>query len=144
MGNQNNTYYAPVYTIDGSGYIGGWGAVIADQEEFIEKVISTGRLILLNAIVAPKEPMFMYYEPVDVEIAKEILRKATNIESYIGHESTAQLLTQLSGRAISFNRAQYMPRRNDIALIVRLNMRPSGDVKELSVGMLEFGVLWYL
>jgi hypothetical protein len=140
-------YYVPKWTVDGSGLIGGWGIVNASREGLVEEVGKSRRLVVLNAVVAPPGPMFMFYEPVDVEIAVEVLRRA-NIESFIGHESTAKLLSELSGRNIPFNRAVYIPQRGDIALIVRLRggsrMASAPDVKDLTPDMLEFALLWYL
>ena len=141
--------YVPQWKVDGSGYVAGWGTAAISREEFYREVLSREKLILLNAVVAPLGPMFMFYEPVDVETAVEVLRRGAKIESFIGHESTAKLLSELSGRNIPFNRAIYIPQRGDITLIVRLRggsrtVGTVGAADVLTPDMLEFALLWYL
>jgi len=81
------------------------------------------RVVLLNAFVIPKKPMVIVTMPTNVENVKLIVQKAKSLESYIGHEATAQLLSQLLSTSIPVNRAEYEPRVGDIAIVVRLKKR---------------------
>ncbi len=107
-----------------------------------------GKVILLNAIVAPPKkeyPWFMLYYTIEPEVAICILKNAKTVESYIGHEATAQVLSTLSGREIPANRAMYTPKYDDFAIVVRLKKRleKPEDVKNVSLSDFEFAVLWY-
>jgi hypothetical protein len=108
-----------------------------------------GKVILLNAVVAPPKkefPWFMLYYTIEPEVAVCILKNAKEIESYIGHEATAQVLSTLSGREIPTNRAMYTPKYDDFAIVVRLKKRleKPEDVKNVSLSDFEFAVLWYV
>jgi hypothetical protein len=138
-------YLVPGFVSDPSGFYGGWVVATVGRDVFIRDVtrdIADKPLYILNAVV-PREGL-LFISRVDVDVATEILKQVNRIESYIGHEATAKLLSQLSGREIQFNRAQYTPKRGDVALVVRLKTRPAADVKDLKVEDLEFLVVWYL
>jgi hypothetical protein len=110
------------------------------EKETIEK------LVLLNALVPVSDkPAIVISLPVTVEEAKEIVKKAEKVESYIGHEATAKLLSQLFGREIPVSRAMYQPRNEDLALIVRLRKRleKPEDVKNIRPEDLEFLLIRY-
>jgi hypothetical protein len=80
-----------------------------------------------------------------VEEAKEIVKKAEKVESYIGHEATAKLLSQLFGREIPVSRAMYTPKNCDMAITVRLKKRleKPEDVKNVTVNDVEFLLVRY-
>lgn len=140
-------YAVPVWNCDGSGVFCGYNMDFVYEQTFVYRILENRhRIILLNAIVAPREtPMFMLYQQIPHNIAIEILKRAEQLESYVGHESTVNILKQLSGREIPYSRGLYQPKKDDIAIIVRLaRARPQGDVKDISVSDLEFGILWYL
>jgi hypothetical protein len=138
-------YLVPGYSVDMSGFYGGWVVATARRDVFIRDVIhdvADKPLYLLNAVV-PMEGL-LFVSRIDTDVAVEILKQVNKIESYIGHEATARLLSQLSGREIQFNRGQYTPKRGDVALVVRLRSRTSGDVKDLKAEDLEYLIIWYL
>ncbi len=138
-------YLVPAFSVDHSGFYGGWGAAYATKEVLVKDVMQSVKdraLVVLNAVV-PREGL-MFITRIDTDVAVEILRQVNKIESYIGHEATARLLSQLSGREIQFNRGQYTPQRGDAALVVRLRTRPGGDVKNLTIEDLDFMIVWYL
>jgi len=140
-------YAVPVWHCDGSGAFCGYNMDFVYEQTFVYRIVEyRHRIILLNAIVAPREtPMFMLYQQIPHNIAIEILKRVEEIESYVGHESTVNILKQLSGREIPYNRGLYQPKNGDVAIVVRLaRARPQGDVKDISVSDLEFGILWYL
>ncbi|MGB9787153.1 MAG: STIV orfB116 family protein [Infirmifilum uzonense] len=129
---------------------GMWGCGGIDYKiEDVDSVLKEKeKIILLNAIVAPPEkdsPWFMIYKKIPAEVAIYMLSKARVVESYVGHEATAQVLTQLSGRTITASRAMYTPRYDDLTLVVRLKKRLERpeDVKNISLQDLEFAILWY-
>jgi hypothetical protein len=103
------------------------------------------KVVLLNAFVLPRKPMVVVTLPTNIENVREIIKKAEKIESYIGHEATAQLLTQLLSMEVTVNRGEYVPEVGDRAIIVRLKKRleKPGDVKEIKVEDLEFHVVKY-
>ena len=133
--------YIPQWKVDGSGYIAGWSTVAVSREEFVREVANRG-VVLLNAVV-PYEG-FMFIQKLDVSAAVEVLRRANDIKSFIGHEATARLLASLSGREIMYNRSMYAPKHGDVAIVVRLKTRTSADVKDVRVEDLEFLAVWYL
>ncbi|MGC9050628.1 STIV orfB116 family protein [Pyrobaculum sp.] len=133
--------YIPQWKVDGSGYIAGWGTAAISREEFVREVANRG-VVLLNAAV-PYEG-FMFIQKLDVSTAVEVLRRANDIKSFIGHEATARLLASLTGREIAYNRGMYAPKPGDVALVIRLRSRTGGDVKDVKPDDLEFLALWYL
>ena len=119
------------------------GFYAADVPCIVDRV--PGRVVLLNAIVAPTKWMAINALPTDVGNAIAILRAAKEIVSYIGHPATAQLLSQLVGREIPLNRGEYVPQHMDLAVVVRLRKRlqSPGDVANVSITDLDFLLLRY-
>jgi hypothetical protein len=107
------------------------------------------RVVLLNAFVPPKRPMVIVTLPTNLENVKAIVRFAMEhkitIESYIGHEATALLLSQLLSINVPVNRAEYIPFTGDIAVVARLKRRLQSptDIKDISPDDLEFHVVNY-
>jgi transcription elongation factor len=103
------------------------------------------RLILLNAPVLPKKPMVIVSELTTVENVKALVAVAEEIISYIGHESTARLLSEILGVEVQVNRGEYEPQRGDIAVVVRLKRRlqTPQDIKNVTLEDLEFYVVSY-
>jgi len=103
------------------------------------------RIIFLNALVtSSKKPMTLKTRPVSLDIVRELI-KEKEIESYIGHESTANLLSSLLNRTVPTNRAMYDPKVDDVAIIVRLKKRleKPEDVKNVSENDIEFILVEY-
>jgi len=104
------------------------------------------KLVFLNALVPPAEGgVLAVSPPLTIDEVKEIVAKAKAIESYIGHQSTAELLTNLLGVKVECNRAMYKPQPDDYALIVRLKKRLSKpeDIKNVTEDDLEFRLVLY-
>jgi hypothetical protein len=138
-----NIKIIPVITYDGVRREVGYEYFRVD--EFLEKF---EKIVLLNAIVAPPpslSPVFMLYMNIPSKVAIYLLQRVKQVESYIGHESTALLLTQLSGREIKANRAMYTPGRREPVLVIRLKKRleKPEDIKNVTLTDLEFAILWY-
>jgi hypothetical protein len=110
------------------------------EKETIEK------LVLLNALVPVSDkPAIIISIPINVEEARGLIKRAQNVESYIGHEATAKLLAMLFEREIPMSRAMYQPRNEDLALIVRLRKRleKPEDVKNIRPEDLELLLVRY-
>jgi len=104
------------------------------------------KIVLLNALVpASNKPAITISMPITVEEARELIRKAEKIESYIGHEATAKLLTQLFEKEIPVNRTMYTPQDRDLAIVVRLKKRleKPEDVKNVKPEDIEFLLVRY-
>jgi hypothetical protein len=103
------------------------------------------KIVFLNAVITSnKMPLTLKTRPVTLEKVREIV-KNREIESYIGHEATAFLLSQLLSREISVNRAMYEPQISDVAIVVRLKRRleKPEDVKNVKPEDLEFILVEY-
>jgi hypothetical protein len=104
------------------------------------------KIILLNAVVTRSDrPTIMVTMPASVGDVKALIKVAEKIESYIGHEATAKLLSALLGMEIPTNRAMYIPEKGDIAVVVRLKKRLERpeDVKNVRPEDVEFLVVNY-
>lgn len=105
-----------------------------------------GRVVLLNALVPHSG--FMYVDGADIYLAQDLVHGARAlgraVESYIGHESTAQILGRTLGLEVKVNRGIYEPKPGDVALVFRLRGRPQGDVKEIRLEDLEISIVYYL
>jgi hypothetical protein len=107
------------------------------------------RVVLLNAMVLPRKPMVMTSAPTDLENVKALVKAALvrngRIESYIGHESTARLLSSILGVEVPVNRNMYNPQPNDIAIVVKLKKRleKPEDVKSVKLEDIEFYIVRY-
>lgn len=62
-------------------------------------------------------------DTITLQKAKEMLQGA-EILSAVGHESTAQILTELLGQEIPMNRIQFEQKLFQKALVFKLNGRP--------------------
>jgi hypothetical protein len=103
------------------------------------------KVVLLNAVIPPKRPTLIAISPISAEGAKKIVAKAKTVESYIGHEATAKLLSELLSTSVPVNRGEYAPKAGDVAIVVRLKRRlqTPQDVKEVKPEDLEFYVVSY-
>lgn len=86
-------------------------------------------LYLLNSPVLSDFGVWRYTGPVSVVEAAEMLRAAPEFVSAIGHESTAQLMSELLGFAIEKNRVTVSMQPGDRALVFSVKRRmPEGVV----------------
>jgi hypothetical protein len=110
------------------------------ENETVEKVV------LLNALVpVSNKSAIMVTMPASLEDVKVLVRKTKTVESFIGHEATAKLLTELLDVNIPVNRGMYKPRNWDLAIVVRLKKRleKPEDVKNITVNDVEFLLVKY-
>ena len=104
-----------------------------------------GKVILLNALVTSSiMPIQIKTIPVTLDFVRFYI-KDKDVISYIGHESTAALLTQLLGKPIPSSRAMYNPRPGETAIVVKLKRRleKPEDVKEIKESDVEFLLVNY-
>jgi len=104
-----------------------------------------GKVILLNALITSNRmPITIKTIPVTLEFVKYFV-KDKDVISYIGHEATAALLTQLLGKPIPSSRAMYEPRPGETAIVVKLKRRleKPEDVKEVEESDVEFILVNY-
>lgn len=59
-----------------------------------------------------------------LETAREMAKTAPAINSAIGHEATAQILTELLGVPVAVNRQAHVSKPGDVALVFKLKGRP--------------------
>ncbi len=103
------------------------------------------KIIFLNALItSSKIPMTLKTKPVSLNLVREVVRNK-EIESYIGHEATANLLSSLLNINVPVNRGMYDPKINDTAIVVRLKKRleKPEDIKNVSPNDIEFILVEY-
>lgn len=101
-------------------------------------------LYILNVPVLTDYGTFRF-KKINVDEAKELLIGSGGFISAVGHEGTAQVMSELLGVEIPFNRIQVSMRVGDKALVFRLLKRlPEGTVlsrEELLELPFELGLL---
>ena len=78
-------------------------------------------------------------ESITLEEAKSLVRGEQGILSAVGHESTAQILTQLLGIEVPVNRINFEQQANQVAVVFKLNGRPPEGVILTSEQITEIG-----
>jgi len=63
-------------------------------------------------------------QTISVNEARELIQSAPQIISAVGHQATAELLTDLLEKDIAFNRINFYQQAGQKALIFKLNSRP--------------------
>ena len=107
-----------------------------------------GRLALLNTSILTSYGSFEYQEVTQEFIAPIVCEKAARneLDSYVGHEATAAILSTLFGVEVPVNRAPYHQEVDDVAVVFKLRQRI--DVpRELTVEEIEaigydLGAIW--
>src|SRR5436309_2007075 len=105
-------------------------------------------LILLNTSILTSFGTYVY-QPLTLEEARALVREfqqeGKSIQSAIGHQSTADLLTTLLKYPVAANRKEFTQTLDVAALIFKLKLRPpEGKVlsrEELEEIGYEFGLL---
>lgn len=103
------------------------------------------KVVLLNALITSSRiPLLLGTRPATLDEVKRLVENR-EIESYIGHEATAKLLTTLLEKEILMNRAMYDPKPGDVAIVVRLKKRleKPEDVKNVRPEDVEFILVEY-
>jgi hypothetical protein len=105
-------------------------------------------LTLLNTSVVSEYGTYIY-EQISLDearkLAREFQRQGKTVQSAIGHQSTAELLSTLLGFTVPVNRMEFKQSLDDIALVFKLNKRsPEGRIltrEEIEEIGYEFGLL---
>lgn len=85
------------------------------------------KLALLNTTIATVDGMFKV-RTIDLETAKN-LAQSNELLSAIGHDSTAQIMSELLGVNVPVNRIQFAQELGQIALVFKLKGRaPEGVI----------------
>jgi hypothetical protein len=79
-------------------------------------------IVLFNGTVATTNGVYRVSD-IDVDSAMRLVKEYQYI-SAIGHEATAEIMTELLGVKISFNRIQFKQEVTQIAIVFKLNERP--------------------
>jgi hypothetical protein len=81
------------------------------------------KIALLNTSIITADGRFEY-KTITQEQALELLDVHDGIVSHIGHESTAQIMTELLGEKVPMSRAPFAQKAGETALVFKLNGRP--------------------
>ena len=80
------------------------------------------KLALLNTSIVTSDGAYTL-EAVSLNEAKKLVSES-EIDSAIGHESAAQILSELLGVAVPMNRQVFAQEKGQTALVFKLNGRP--------------------
>lgn len=82
------------------------------------------KLALLNTSIVTNTGVFNL-ESISLEEAKSLIQKnKNNLDSAIGHESTAKIMSELLGVEIPMNRQQFAQQNGQQAIVFKLKGRP--------------------
>ena len=104
------------------------------------------KVAILNAPITTTFGNYAYF-PIPVESAR-ILVNASEFSSYVGHKSTADIISRILGKHISPTRKELKQKVGQIALVFRLKKRaPEGKIlneDDIEKVGYEFGILYRL
>ena len=94
------------------------------------------KLALLNTSIITSTGHYQLSD-ITLETARQMVSdNRYNLDSAIGHESTAEIMTKLLGIEIPFNRQQFAQQNGQSALVFKLNGRPP-EGKILTIDEIE-------
>jgi hypothetical protein len=91
--------------------------------ELLQPAPDMNKVTLLNTSIMTAPGMHSLRQ-ITVEQAKCVLAEAQYVESAVGHEATAQVMTELLGRTIGVNRRLYVSTPGSVAIVFKLKGRP--------------------
>jgi hypothetical protein len=80
------------------------------------------KIVILNTSICTSNGLFELTD-IDLDQARDLVQNNDFI-SAIGHDSTAQILTELLGVNIPVNRINFEQKENQTAVVFKLNGRP--------------------
>lgn len=86
------------------------------------------KIALLNTAVLTSPGVYEYTEEIPLDKVKWILLHSV-YESFIGHKSTAEVITELTGIPVEANRGNFVQEKGQTAIVFKLNERvPEGKI----------------
>jgi hypothetical protein len=121
-------------------------SIEAPDGELTPKFGTELKIAVLNAPIITTFGNYTYF-PIPIESAR-ILVNAVEFSSYVGHESTASIISKLLHKPVGTSRKELKQKVGQIALVFKLKKRqPEGTVlTEEAVEKIgyEFGILYRL
>jgi hypothetical protein len=110
--------------------------------------MGAGKLTLLNTSILTEYGTYVY-APLDTGAARALVREYLDdglpVESAVGHEATAELLSLLLDHPVVVNRVVFRQAAGEVALVFKLRDRPPEGVVlgrgELEAIGYDFGLL---
>lgn len=96
------------------------------------------KLAILNTSIVTADGDYTI-RTVGLVEARDLVAAATTLDSAVGHDATADLLTDLLGREIQVNRQLFEQQVGQAALVFKLNGRPAPGVELDLAGLNEVG-----
>jgi hypothetical protein len=84
-------------------------------------------IAILNGAIITAEGEYSC-RTISLEEAKQLVRSASNIISAVGHQATAEILTDLLETEVALNRIDFQQQTGQQALVFKLNSRPPEGV----------------
>lgn len=84
-------------------------------------------IAILNGAIITAEGEYSC-RTISLEEAKQLVRSASNIISAVGHQATAEILTDLLETKVPLNRIDFQQETGQQALVFKLNSRPPEGV----------------
>jgi hypothetical protein len=94
-------------------------------------------VVLFNGTVATTNGLYRV-DDIDVNEARKLVNENSYI-SAVGHDATAEVLTEVLGVEIPYNRIQFKQEVNQKAIVFKLNERPVEGAVLSKSEMLEIG-----
>ena len=82
-------------------------------------------IALLNCAILTADGKYILTPITLVNVRTMIMVNGNNVNSYIGHESTAQILTELLEQDVEVNRTEFKHETGQIAIVFKLKKRGS-------------------
>ncbi|WP_312202624.1 YddF family protein [Anaerospora hongkongensis] len=95
-------------------------------------------IAILNGAIITAEGDYSCHT-IKLEEAKELIRSAPGIISAVGHQATAEVLTDLLETEVTLNRINFYQEPGQQALVFKLNSRPPEGVILSREEIEEFG-----
>ena len=82
------------------------------------------KLAILNTTIATTDGTYEI-KSISLDEAKELINKNQgNLDSAVGHQSTADVMTTLLNNEVPMNRQMFLQKPGQVALVFKLNGRP--------------------
>jgi len=81
------------------------------------------KIVLMNCSIVTIDGCYIV-KSISLAKARELVQSADMIESAVGHESTAEIISELLGINCRVNRIKYQQQTGEIALVFQLKSRP--------------------